>query len=288
MPDISTLISDIDRLFTEGIDLGFPLPSPPVEEAFNAFLENIGKLTKEALSKKYEPETPYLRPSNLGTPDRKLWFLLNTPPSGSNSYSGTKLRSFLFGNIIEQLLVLCAKLAGHEVTEEQAAVERFGLSGSKDCRIDGITIDAKSSSPFAFGKFKDGSLLRDPASDMFGYKEQLGFYSEGEVAGWLAMDKSSGELALLLMDEFDAPRDIGALVEHKKAVAALAAPPEAKCYEPMTEKNGNRKLARGCQMCQFKLDCWGRENLRGFRYSTGVELFTHIEALPRVEEVSLI
>ena len=51
-------------------------------------------------------------------------------------------------------MLLFARMAGHDVTEEQKELELDGVKGHKDATIDGWVCDIKSASSFGFKKFK--------------------------------------------------------------------------------------------------------------------------------------
>lgn len=288
MSDLSTLIDDIDALIKTGNQ---NVPPNMVDEALEGFVKGVAKVALDLVSPKTKDlERPYLRPSNLGTPDRKLWFILNSEPRTESSFDPAQLRSFAFGSILECLLVFLTKASGHEVSEEQAEVDVYGVKGNKDLRIDGITVDAKSVSPYVWEKWANGEFLRNPEADMFGYREQLSLYTENDepkVGAWFVVNKSSGALALTVMDEFDRTRDVKALVARKRAVEAMPSPPEERCYAPVPfGKSENLTLAKGCGFCAFKKPCWS-DKLRAFRYSDGIKYFTHVAKAPNVEEVIL-
>ena len=57
---------------------------------------------------------------------------------------------FLYGHILEDLLILLSRVAGHTVTEEQKQVDVEGIKGHQDCKIDGELVDCKSASGFVF------------------------------------------------------------------------------------------------------------------------------------------
>ena len=62
---------------------------------------------------------------------------------------------FLYGHILEELIILFSVLAGHEVTEAQKEVHVEGIKGHQDCKIDGVLVDCKSASLRGFDKFRD-------------------------------------------------------------------------------------------------------------------------------------
>lgn len=286
MKEITSLCRDIDTLCVTGKPEVDPIL---VEQYLNDFAARVRDVAKGLVSpKEKDLQQPYLRPSNIGTPDRKLWFILNSEPR-ERTLDPNQLRSYAIGSIIEHLVVLLTKVSGHEVTDEQAEVEVDGIKGNMDLRIDGLVVDVKSSSPYSYPKFADGSLVRDPENnDIFGYVPQLNFYAKGGPAGWVAFNKSSGEMCLLTMDEFAARERLETLIPRKKAVANLKEPPPDKCYTPVPfGQSGNEVLHKSCNMCAFKVACWKDDGIRAFRYSDGIKYFTKVTKTPNVEEVVL-
>lgn len=291
--DISTLLADVDRLLTEGVDLS---TVPP--DALETFKNGIADLVMEAIKAKptdVEPIAPYLRPSNIGTKDRKLWFILNSPAK-AQTYDADKLRSFLFGNLIEHLCLFLAKVAGHTVTDEQKEVTFNGITGKKDAKIDGINIDVKSASPYSFPKFATGEMLdrKNPEADPFGYVEQLSLYDEADRqegneslgAGWWAVDKSSGKQSLLFLDEFTKPREFNKLVDHKKGIKERTSPPEEMCFPdvPQSKTSPNMMVSKACTFCAFLAPCRG-DKIRTFMYSNGPVHLTKVVNTPSVPEL---
>jgi hypothetical protein len=192
------------------------------------------------------------------------------------------------------MVLALAKLSGHKVTDTQKRAEVGGIKGSMDCKIDGIVTDVKSSSPYGFKKFKDGSLIND---DPFGYVDQIKGYahSEGETEmGWLVMDKTNGHLTYLKYDLKDESKwywtklNFFSIVERIKAiknVVKLAEPPK-RCYEPIPDgKSGNMKLGVGCSYCAYKHECWG-DDLRTFIYANGPRYLVKTVNTPNVIEVN--
>ena len=198
---------------------------------------------------------------------------------------------FLYGHLLEEIVLFLVKLSGHEVTSEQKEITVSGIKGHMDCVIDGEVVDVKTASNYAFKKFKDGTLAED---DPFGYMAQLAGYESAEGTthgGFLALNKESGELAMFKPDNFDKPNIKKKITDIKKAVK-LATPPD-KCYDDEPDgKSGNMKLARGCTWCRFKHDCHKDANdgkgLRVFKYSTGYRYLTQVPKVPNVIEVTQI
>jgi hypothetical protein len=233
-----------------------------------------------------------LRMSNIGREDRYLWNVYNDVEK-SDDIQGHTYVKFLYGHLIEEMLLFLTRAAGHEVTDEQKKCEVNGISGSMDCKINGIVTDVKSVSTYGFRKFKDGSLAYD---DPFGYVAQIKGYAaaEGETKyGWLAMDKQNGHLTYLLYDENDTQApvhdlikfDIKERIEHVKKLVEQPTPPDV-CYEPIDDgKSGNRKLAVGCSYCSYKKECW--PSVRAFAYSSGPRFLVEVHHEPKVPEIPI-
>lgn len=190
---------------------------------------------------------------------------------------------------MEELILLFAKEANHDVTEEQARVNINGVSGKKDARIDGVVADVKSASSFSFKKFKSGEfLLDDLDSDPFGYKYQLGLYmdqNKDREGAFVVINKENGELASVLLDNTSDIPDVHLKIEQAREVITRPIPPPEKCYpdEPYG-KSGNRVLHKLCTFCDFKEKCWSEANegqgLIPHSYAQGKVWFTQIVRLP--------
>ncbi len=281
-----TLVSDIYRMIdTKDIPEGVP-----VEQVINDFGENVKQILRNNITESTFDRRK-LRMSNIGKKDRQLWY-------SYNGYKGEELMphtriKFLYGHLIEEMVLALTKLAGHDVTDEQKQAEVDGIKGSMDCKIDGVLTDVKSASPYGFKKFKDGSLIND---DPFGYVDQIKGYAHSEGVtdvGWLVMDKTNGHLTYLKYDMADESQwywsklnffSIEERIKNIKKVVKSETPPE-RCYEPVADgKSGNMKLAVGCSYCAYKHECWGKD-LRTFIYSTGPRYLTEVKFVPSVLEV---
>ena len=261
-----------------------------VDKIVDDFGENVKKILKNNITE-HEFDRRKLRMSNIGKNDRQLWY-------SYNGYKGEELMphtriKFLYGHLIEEMVLALAKLSGHKVTDTQKRAEVGGIKGSMDCKIDGIVTDVKSSSPYGFKKFMDGSLIND---DPFGYVDQIKGYahSEGETEmGWLVMDKTNGHLTYLKYDMADESMwywtklNFFSIVERIKSikkVVKLSEPPK-RCYEPIPDgKSGNMKLGVGCSYCAYKHECWGKA-LRTFIYANGPRFLVETVNVPKVIEV---
>ena len=221
--------------------------------------------------------------SSIGRPLRRLWFDIKEPCEDKEEPPYVQLK-FLYGDIIECLILWLAKVSGHSVSDRQKEVVHHGVTGHIDSIIDGEVVDAKSCSSRSYKKFEKGSL---PDDDPFGYLPQIGAYDKETGKGhpgFLAVDKVTGEVCLYRPDpDFDIP-DTETIIQNCKDALDKDTPPEQKCYpdEPMG-KSGNRVLSKSCTFCPYKKRCW--PSLRAFNYSSGIEYLTHVEKEPSVEEI---
>ena len=280
MPSIDTLIDDIYGLFKNKNDLFGP-------EMFQQFGGNLTDLMNDRMNE--ERKGGYLRLSNIGKPDRQLWYEINDPDGGEKLPPQAHIK-FMYGDMQEQLCILLAKLAGHDVQHEQATVEVNGVKGHLDCVIDGHVVDVKSASRFAFSKFSadpshPGSLLQ-PGNDAFGYIGQLAGYVHAVTPGkdgyFLAVNKDLGHLALLKVPAATlAKYKVEERIEHDKQMVKGPLPP--RCYEDVPDgKSGNMKLDTGCSYCARKFACW--PDLKTYYYSTGPRYLTKVVKPPKVSE----
>lgn len=278
---IDTLVNDIYDLFD---------PSKPTE--FNEKnVEEFGKRLAQHITNRISEERgePKLRLSNIGTEcHRKLWYTINQPDKAEPISNNVRFK-FLFGDILEELLLFLAKESGHDVQGCQDEVSINGVKGHRDAVIDGRVVDVKSASSFSFKKFLSNSLRND---DPFGYIDQLGGYlhaglddpivTEKDVASFLVVDKTLGHICL---DTYPKPdTDYTAKVESLKDMLKAPEPPE-RAFEDVPEgKSGNRKLCTQCSYCSFKHHCW--PDLRVFTYSKGPVFLTEVSKEPKVLEAT--
>jgi len=230
-----------------------------------------------------------VRMSNVGKPSRQLWYE-KRDPQGRGGIDGPTQIKFLYGHLLEEIVLMLVRMAGHKVTDEQKEVSVKGIIGHMDCKINGEVVDVKTASRFAFNKFRDGRLAQD---DPFGYLGQLAGYeaAEGtEEGGFLVLNKESGELCMYVPDDLDKP-NIRSTISKLLPALDLSSPPDF-CYSPVADgKKGNMKLPKGCSWCKYKYECYKGSNdgegLRTFKYSNGLTHLTTVVVEPKVEELLL-
>ena len=284
MESLNTLVQDIYAKL-EGLSEGKALEIN--EEELDQTMERI----KESIltwSKPRESSKEFtLRMSNVGRPLRQLWYDNKNVSEPSVISAPTQIK-FLYGHILEEIVLMLVRLSGHEVSSEQKEISVAGIKGHMDCKINGQVVDVKSASRYSFKKFVDGSLAEN---DPFGYLPQLAGYEAAENTdngGFLVINKESGELCLFQPEDLEKPNIEQKIKDVRKALS-LDTPPD-RCYNTISDgKKGNMKLPSGCSYCPYKFECYADANdgqgLRSFAYASGPVYFTKVVSEPRVEEI---
>ena len=276
---LERLPQDVYALFNPDID------HEVKEENLDLFAEECKELLRRRLQSQSRGARP-VRFSGLGKPDRQVWMDAHPDPENEEPMPLKTYLKFMYGDIIEQLLLFLIREAGYTVTNTQGSVELNDVTGSIDAIIDGVLVDIKSASPYGYKKFENNSITED---DPFGYVEQLAGYASvltpDEDAAWIAMEKVSGDICVTpLRKQVIKHHDPAPRIEHLKEVVQNEEPPEL-CYEPVPDgASGNLKLAVGCSYCTHKWRCF--PNLRAFSYSTGPRYLYKVLKEPKVPEVT--
>ena len=127
--NIDTLIPDIYAMLEEGVDTD--------KEDMQKFLNDFASQVREAASiilqeGKREGKTN-LRLSQIGKPDRQIWFGVNGV-EGQPIDGQTRIK-FLMGHLLEAVLILLTKSAGHSVEGEQDEVNKHLPTGGGAQRV---------------------------------------------------------------------------------------------------------------------------------------------------------
>ena len=276
---LETLVPDIYALFNS--DRKFD----------EANVEAFGKRLAQHISNRVTEEKTggRLRFSNLGeTCGRKLWYEVNSPELREELPPEVRFK-FLYGDILEELVLFLAAEAGHSVEGTQQTLEIDGVLGHRDAVIDGVTVDVKSASSFSFTKFENHLT---PENDSFGYIDQLGAYlyaskddpivTNKDVAAFVVVDKQLGHLCVDVHP--NTYKDYTKTVEMRKFLVSQPEPPARDISDEEDGKSGNRKLRTKCSYCGFKKDCW--PGLRTYLYSTGPRFLTKVVKEPNVQEAT--
>lgn len=251
--------------------------------------QNIADIIEQRFGKPQEPRG-YLSMSSLGTPcKRKLWYKVNQTDSAIPLKANALLK-FSYGDVIEELALSIAQQAGHTVVGMQDRMNINGIKGSRDCVIDGMTVDVKSASPYSFKKFKEGNLREE---DPFGYISQLSSYvyaakddplvTNKTHGAFLVIDKVNGHICLDMYDFTEEMKNKEQEVEDLKVMVGKKTPP-SKDFDPVPQSktSPNEKLPMQCSYCEFKKACWPMA--RKFIYSTGPLYLTKVVSAPKVFE----
>ena len=274
---IETLVEDINDVFTRiGSGQEVDLPEEKVDKLMTGIREVLYHWAKPRSS------DASLRMSNVGRPNRQLWYDMKHNETDEDLSPSVVFR-FLYGHLVEELLLFFADIAGHDVSMQQEEVDVCGLKGHIDSVIDGVVVDVKSASDFSFKKFKEGKLLED---DPFGYLAQLAGYEHGlnkTGGGFLVANKSTGEICLFQPDELELP-NIENRINTIREELKQDTPPD-RCH-PIVEvgKGGNEGLHSACKYCRHKVRC--NPDCRVFRYASGDVFLTKVVKTPNVDEVT--
>lgn len=274
---LDTLVEDIYALFSSDFQVD--------EEEAKVFGHNLASIIVRRINEERKKQT--LRMSNLGAPcDLKLWYDINAHELGEGLEPSTRMK-FLFGDILEELMLFLAHKAGHKVEGQQEYLEYEGVPGHRDAIIDGVQTDCKSASSFAFKKFKDHKVEED---DPFGYIDQQNLYLEAskndpritdkEHFAFFVIDKAQGHLCV---DKYKASSvDYKSKVADKRQMLNTPTPPPRGFEDVPDGKSGNRKLGIHCSYCAYKEPCW--PNLRTYLYSSGPRFLTQVRREPKVDQ----
>jgi len=250
--------------------------------------QGIALVANQRFSKRQEPRG-YLSLSSIGTPcKRKLWYKINQTKDAEELQPNTLLK-FFFGDMIEELALTLAIAAGHDVKGQQDRLNVHGIKGHRDAVIDGMTVDVKSASPFAFKKFKEGNLRED---DPFGYISQLSSYvyaakddplvTNKTAGAFLVIDKVNGHICLDVYDFEDELKIKEKEMLEAKDMVAGPIPQDRIPPIPQSKTSPNTKLAMSCSYCEFRKVCW--PEARTFIYSTGPLHLVDVVNEPRVPQ----
>ena len=285
MKTIETLVKDIYALFDSNIDS--KIDEKKLDKNLDIFVNGLKETVTEFFKEKPTVKRN-LRLSSIGRPTRQLWYDKHTDKEVIPLEPSTRIK-FLYGHILEELLLLFTRVAGHKVTDQQKQIKVSGIKGHQDCLIDGVLVDCKSASGKSFEKFSKGNLHAD---DPFGYIAQISAYAEGnnvDAGAFLVINKQNGEICLTHVHSLEMI-NVKKRIEYLKGVMEKDTPPD-RCYPDVPDgASGNRKLIFNCVYCQHKRTCWSDTNegkgLRVFKYANYNRYLTKVSKEPNVEEVT--
>lgn len=278
---IDTLVEDIYSLFTSNEPTKIPA------NVLQDFAKDVTDAVVNSLTEERKSRNN-LRLSMIGQPARKVWYSVRS--TEQEELAGSDYIKFLYGDILEALLVFLSKVSGHKVSDQQKQVVLNDVVGHQDAVVDDVLVDFKSASSFSFKKFTEGMVFKD---DPFGYVAQLSAYAQAnnaKEAGWVVIDKTTGQIAYCpvhQMEMINASQKIDYLRD-----AIKDSEPPSRCYDDVPDgKSGNMQLAVGCNYCPYKFDCWSDANngkgLRAFQYANSVKYLTNVDREPNVPELQV-
>lgn len=279
MTNIHTLIPDVYSLVqTKGWF---------TDELRDSFGKEVGLRMQEKFNR---PEGPSrLRLSQMGPRcPCALWYSIHHPELAEPLPPWAEIK-YTYGHLIEALAIALAKAAGHTVEGEQDELSVDGITGHRDCVIDGCVVDVKSAGSYLIEKFKTKTIAQ---SDDFGYLDQLDGYLVGSLDDpivkvkdkaydW-AVDKQLGHM--VLYEHTLRERSIRARIAQYKETVGKSSPPTCECGTVPDGKSGNIKLNTKASYNVFKHCCF--PNLRTFLYASGPVYLTRVVRKPDVTEIS--
>lgn len=280
---IEDLPKDIFSLLEGGLDL--------TDESVDRLAKEIALLVRSKFARRTRPHNPRLYCSNIGRPDRQLWYDMRT--TKSKTYSPQMLLNFFFGDMYEAVLLFLAEEAGHTVEDRQKKFSINGINGYMDAKIDGVKTDVKTALGYNYQKFNRGTLF-EGNNDTYGYQAQISAYVQADEdvpfselatpGAFLATDKA-GNVCVMMVDPLQ-QIDVVERVDQLREMIAEDEPPEEICFPATTHENGNVEIHKQCSFCEHKHTCF--PDMRVFKYSNGWAFFSHIEKEPRVKEIILV
>lgn len=264
-----------------------------------SIIDEATRQFKRSLERQFNPRKKRefsLRLSNIGRPACQLWYEKNGAEGEPRPYNHPV--KMMFGDTIEIIAMAVLKAAGVDIEAINEAgeivIEGQTVKGTSDVTIGGKIWDIKGVSKFSFeNTYSSPYGYKELAEhDDFGYLAQAVGYSvalEKPFGGWIAVNKETGEFAVLEMPEHDIDAGrIGIVQGMEYTVRALESdqkPPRAFEDVPETYRKkptGNRVLARACNYCDFKQVCWPGVQYLPAQASTSSDpaykYYTHVEA----------
>ena len=131
MSNLNSLSSLVDDIYSALS----PLSKGEVLQVSEEDIDNLGEAIKEAVRHWATPkprDRNTLRMSNIGKPSRKLWFDFKYKNDESFKEESHLPIKFLYGHLLEEVLLFLVKMSGHSITDEQKEVEVGGVKGHID------------------------------------------------------------------------------------------------------------------------------------------------------------
>lgn len=242
----------------ELLQLNEDLPIP--EDIFKEFSESVVYgLQRQVFSERQERGT--LRLSQIGRCVRQQWYMVKKYPT--EPLNPRAKMTFLFGDIVEAVVVALAKASGVNLHSEQKEVDFNGVKGHIDGLItvngEDCLFECKSMSDAGFK-----TLERNGLEDDFGYLSQVNSYLHClglNRAFLVAVNKNTGHIT-----EVEVKKSDKLVKEIEKNITTLReciqndTLPDRK-YKPVEEIYRNKPTGRmilpvQCAYCGYKDYCW--------------------------------
>ena len=267
---MNNLIKEYLQLYLQQVISGERKLSP---EVISRFGEECSSAIEKQFNRNAKPEKWRPRMSGLGKPLCQQQ-LERDGVKVEKKMEYNSINRFLFGDLLESLLVMEMEQAGINVEAKQKPVslEIAGttINGTLDVIIDGAVWDVKTASPYAFtNKFANYGKVKN--DDPFGYVVQGFLYGAAEnkpFGGWIVINKSSGEVNVCPAPSIQDEERTAALAVAEHNMTVLNDPSvKLQKLEDEPEKirrntTGNRLLKTTCAFCDFKEHCWPKAQLK--------------------------
>lgn len=232
------------------------------EEVMEEYLNSCRKALESVFNKN---KFRFPRPSGLGHPARKMWYMRNQPKLFEGEHIPAELRrTFYKGHMLEAFYVALFKMAGVpvEATAKKISLELDGetITGELDHIIGGMIFDSKTANDFSFqGKWKDQHTLY--AKDNYHYVTQAAAYSKAEgipFKGWFVYNSNNSSHKFVPTEGLPLDHELEHVEHNLKLSKQKEAP--SYCYTPVEEeykpkghktpyKTGNKHLNTECVKC---------------------------------------
>lgn len=306
---LKNLPSDIQQMLA-GVARGTSVEVSDVQ--IDELAERLAKKISKVLRARTGPRpAKTLFASELGKPClRQLWYehnpdKLSLPKEKTDPKGMVK---FIYGDVVEEIVLFLAEAAGHTVTNQQDKMEMqvgdgWVVRGAIDAVVDGHIVDVKSASAYSFKKFEDGYKESD---DPFGYVQQLRTYvgmaravigalgtASVSNPAFIAVDKVTGDI--VVDERLGRDTDIAhqrTITRAQEVIDTIINPTPPEKRMDLVDHVLGKSLGNNCKYCPFKYECWKDSNdgegLRTFIYSTGPSYLAVVnpDAKPRVPEIT--
>lgn len=271
--------------------------------------DKFGKETAEALRKQFERVVPSsttpnaqkftLRMSNIGKALCQLQMEKLHGLTGIDPIRG------LLGDIVEDLVLFllhaCPEITVvAELLPVKLKLEKETISGTLDVILkigdNNEVYDIKSCSEFAFRKYLNASFEDFVNNDAFGYTSQLfgytialeqsGIYDNVKAGGLILVNKSSGEIKVLVVPPDYKRYQDQVLIDMQSRLDNIDKT-FTRSFTDLEEvfkkkPTGNRILGTVCGFCDFKFRCWPGLKVLPALVSTaknpGLKYYSHVDS----------